>query len=992
MGKKDNLLQIDYRASGATNTVFLSGNSGSGSVNTSLFVLRDGTQGMLANLDMGGFSVTNVNLLDGVDLSSFYSSYTAHIININAHHNQVHEIISSDHTASGLTTGQVIRASGSSSFAFAQLQHDDLGGVTANQHHNQVHEIIGSDHTVAGSTFGIIGLTSTNTLGILTPTHDVSAPIERILKSNSSGGLQLASLTTPLINTASGDITLNPAGNIILDSNGTGTLPGGTIVEDLGYYNRKWRTLYAAELYVETLVAQNVMATIGGRIIVAPTTTLIADATNVATTIDVKHNFLTTNDYIILQTAPGGIAQTEVMRIISTPTAVAGGYRYSVTRNLDGSGANSWLSGDAVVELGQGYIDLTSTSTVLNSKIGPTITIYDRNSTSTWNALTPTVSMGNLNGFVGYSTDTNGFATGNNLTLGATTGFIGATIDRTNGLRLFNTPFSMYNGATERVHIGGHNDIWIGPSSADKRLIWDGATLTISGTINVTGGNAATLENISGNFNLVRNSSFELDSNGDGLADYFVVYNNDGGAVPTTASRVVGLRSRWAQRISWTGTNTSTKGIYFDSIVTKSSGKYYVLSFWARCSQATTLNLYENNPQATTKTWITSNSISTGWQFYAMRLQWSSTPAANFYISIPAAPAISNGWIDFDNIMLSESEEVMPYVISQDDIISNGGAINMPFLAGSTGLYLTSTYLGYWDSGTASWRTFLDNQGRFYFRGASGARLVWDGTRLFGGTSESFNVTTAQWYVDSTNGRLVAGQGQIAITANGMNLSYYGTYNSVNYGSYSRFRWYYTGATESGLLAQMYLQTSWDYVYATTVPFENRVKELLLISNDSNFIGFTIRNNSGSSIFSVTGNRIYSNQPLYLFGTSTNALTGGLEVGGTIGYAWNTPTLSGGWVNSGSPNTAVQYKRFGNLVSIKGVVIANTTIAANSIMFTLASGYRPDATRSFICYCRTPGGTTKNFTRVYINNAGGVYSDEAFVTNDWICLEITFIT
>ena len=81
-------------------------------------------------------------------------------------------------------------------------------------------------------------------------------------------------------------------------------------------------------MIVENLVAQNVIATIGGRILVAPTTKLIADANNSATTIDVEHNIFVQNDYIYLATAPNGIAQIETMRITSTsPTIITGGYR-----------------------------------------------------------------------------------------------------------------------------------------------------------------------------------------------------------------------------------------------------------------------------------------------------------------------------------------------------------------------------------------------------------------------------------------------------------------------------------------------------------------------------------------------------------------------------------------------------------------------------------------------------------------------------------------
>jgi hypothetical protein len=41
--------------------------------------------------------------------------------------------------------------------------HSDLGGVTSDQHHNQVHALVGSDHTVSGLTAG-------NVLTALTPT------------------------------------------------------------------------------------------------------------------------------------------------------------------------------------------------------------------------------------------------------------------------------------------------------------------------------------------------------------------------------------------------------------------------------------------------------------------------------------------------------------------------------------------------------------------------------------------------------------------------------------------------------------------------------------------------------------------------------------------------------------------------------------------------------------------------------------------------------
>ena len=148
------------------------------------FLKLDGTRTLIGNLP-----VTDGITVDGVDIS-------AHAANVNAHHNQVHILAGSDHSASGLSVGQVLRASGASTFAWAQLAHADLGSVSANQHHNQVHVITGADHTVTGAALDVIGLSAANTLGVLTPSSDVgTTPAAKVLRSTAAGGLILATLT-----------------------------------------------------------------------------------------------------------------------------------------------------------------------------------------------------------------------------------------------------------------------------------------------------------------------------------------------------------------------------------------------------------------------------------------------------------------------------------------------------------------------------------------------------------------------------------------------------------------------------------------------------------------------------------------------------------------------------------------------------------------------------------------------------------------------------
>lgn len=309
------------------------------------------------------------------------------------------------------------------------------------------------------------------------------------------------------INAGSGAAIYNRVnGSDVTALNDTRLMPSGSILKDLGDYNRKWRTLFAAELYVETLVAQSVLATIGGRIIVAPTAKLIADVNTSQTTIDTDYSSFLSGDYLYFATAPGGIAQVEVMKVTSIPSVITGGYRYTVTRNVDASGANSWVAGDAGVSLGnstsKGYIELTSTSTIHNH-LGPTMAIYSRSATTNWNDVKPVVAAGNLRSFVDYGADNMGFATGNDLTLTPTTGFKGVTIDRAQGVRLFNTNIAQYDSGNLFLSMNTAGLTYVtqpGSTYADNTSILfkesDGITkiLRLTGYENVSGGHEGSVE------------------------------------------------------------------------------------------------------------------------------------------------------------------------------------------------------------------------------------------------------------------------------------------------------------------------------------------------------------------------------------------------------------------------------------------------------------------------------------------------------------------
>jgi hypothetical protein len=128
---------------------------------------------------------------------------------------QPHDLDGSYHTASGLTIGEVVAADSSNTFSWRALLHDELGGVTANQHHNQVHGIVSSDHTGTGAQYSVVGFSATDTLGVLATTSDGAANHNTILRSDANGRLDLDTLVTPQILTSSGNLTIDAVGDVV---------------------------------------------------------------------------------------------------------------------------------------------------------------------------------------------------------------------------------------------------------------------------------------------------------------------------------------------------------------------------------------------------------------------------------------------------------------------------------------------------------------------------------------------------------------------------------------------------------------------------------------------------------------------------------------------------------------------------------------------------------------------------------------------------------
>lgn len=286
-----------------------------------------------------------------------------------------------------------------------------------------------------------------------------------IVSRSIAGAIAVSSITTGITE----NLVLNPTADLITNPAGKDILPNANYDIRIGSPPLKYLSLSVGELLAETLVAQDVIATIGGRILVAPTTVLVVDLSPAGTTITVKHNQMTSGDIIYLQTSPGGIPQVEFMAITSGAGGSAGAYTYTVTRNLDGSSANQWYAGDAVLNTGiagKGLIDIYSTSGVLSGS-GPSI-VGNIRTGSGFSNIEPRFVLGNLNGLFGYGTDLYGAAFGQ-----ANAAWI--KIDTTNGVRIGHnaTTFAQINASGVATFTGAHSG--------------DGASVT-----NINGGNIQT--------------------------------------------------------------------------------------------------------------------------------------------------------------------------------------------------------------------------------------------------------------------------------------------------------------------------------------------------------------------------------------------------------------------------------------------------------------------------------------------------------------------
>lgn len=333
---------------------------------------------------------------------------------------------------------------------------------------------------------------------------------------------------------------------------GGDVLPVQNYASNLGSSTKKWLTLHAAELRVETIVSQERRITAGGRFTTGYSTTLPNFLSTTRGQVNVKHNILnppdvlhlekegqiefmtvtaynvtfvsTANDYFRLSgdwtqeieagdtfyIGSGGNSGTWTVTTVGysssndwtnisvqedvTSSDASGnilyfdkgenGYLYDVVRNVDSSGANEWLEGDAVFNTGSpgdGFIDqyarwsLTQIDRSEGNIDGPAISFMERTGTGHADISTRGI-LGNLKGNYDYVSKIYGAAFGDYAN-----NWIG--IDPTDGLRMMHAQQVLAQLSAGVFEVGASD------AAGDGFMRYtEGGGLDVQGTITVTGG------------------------------------------------------------------------------------------------------------------------------------------------------------------------------------------------------------------------------------------------------------------------------------------------------------------------------------------------------------------------------------------------------------------------------------------------------------------------------------------------------------------------
>ena len=320
------------------------------------------------------------------------------------------------------------------------------------------------------------------------------------------------------------------------------------------------------------------------------------------------------------------------------------------------------------------------------------------------------------------------------------------------GLYLGSEYLGYYNGngtSGWRTYMDNQGDFYLTSSAANGGfLAWSSAQgrLQIQGDINIQGGNAATTNALSSSLNAVSgaiNSATASVSNS--LAAN--IFTNANGLINRPPATLVGVPS----------------GLYLGPNFLG----YYNGSDW-KTYMANNGNFYLSGAGSDSLTWaggvLTINGAINITGGNAATTTQVSTAAGNAVTSgsNAASTAQSNAQSFATTAANNAVTSGSAYASAVDAKVftDSSGKLTKTPSASSSGLYLGSTFLGYYNG--SAWKTYMSNTGNFFLSGTGTNGLSWDGTTL--------NITGNLAVGSSVPNTAVTGLGSLA-TANSVSTA-----------------------------------------------------------------------------------------------------------------------------------------------------------------------------------------------------------------------------
>jgi hypothetical protein len=261
-----------------------------------------------------------------------------------------------------------------------------------------------------------------------------------------------------------------------------------------------------------------------------------------------------------------------------------------------------------------------------------------------------------------------------------------------------------YSGAYNNTNTNVYLDS-AGKFSLGNQLSFDGSNLTVNGTINVAGGNAATNTSVA----TAAGNAATSASNAQTTA------NNALSGVASVGAYTSSIFTNSSGQINKTPSPTAS-GLYLGSTYLG----YYNGSDW-KTYMANNGNFYLSGAGTDSLSWASGVlTINGAINITGGNVQTSLSNINSATSSLNSSVSTINSSITNINTATSSLDARI--------FTNSSGLVNKTPSASTSGLYLGSTFLGYYNG--SAWKTYMDNAGKFYLSGTGTNGLSWDGSSL----------------------------------------------------------------------------------------------------------------------------------------------------------------------------------------------------------------------------------------------------------------------